>query len=95
MDAPNTEWEQDAVIVGVDDISDFNEDNILPHSPEDILKIRQWLQPTPYDDSDSEYKRHLSSHLAGTSTWLFSSPTYEEWQSSQEMGILWIRGTFI
>ncbi|KAF2468345.1 ankyrin [Lindgomyces ingoldianus] len=89
---PDIGWEQDAVLLGADDVSDFNEDNVLPQSPENIAKIRTWLQPTSYDDSDSEYKKHLSSHLAGTGAWLLSSLTYEEWHSSQDMSILWIRG---
>jgi hypothetical protein len=89
---PSVGWEQDAILVGADDVSEFNEDIVLPQSPEVIARIRKWLQPTSYDGSDSEYWKHLSSHLAGTGTWLLSSPTYQEWHSSPDMGILWILG---
>jgi hypothetical protein len=92
--AQDTGLEQDAVLIGAEDISDFNGDNILPQSPEDITKIHEWLQLTAYCDSDSEYMKNSSSYLAGTGMWLLSSEAYKEWHSSQETGVLWIRGTF-
>lgn len=85
-------WEDDAVLLGRDDVSDFNEENILPQSPDTLNKIRKWLQPTSYDDEDSEYSRHLASHLNGTGQWLVQSSAYREWYSSEDHGMLWIRG---
>ncbi|KAK6525247.1 hypothetical protein TWF694_005393 [Orbilia ellipsospora] len=84
--------EDDVVVLGRDDINDYNEDNILPE-PADVQKsIREWLDPTRYDDSDSEYKKHSSMHLAGTGSWLPASEAFLKWHSSQDDGLLWIRG---
>ncbi|KAH0430166.1 hypothetical protein CcaCcLH18_05870 [Colletotrichum camelliae] len=80
------------VIVTQDDVRDYNEDNILPQAPETLAKIREWLQPTGYDDDSSEYKKHLSFHLDGTGDWLLSSPSYRTWHDSSDDGLLWIRG---
>ncbi|KAH8803549.1 putative ankyrin 2,3/unc44 [Xylogone sp. PMI_703] len=85
-------WEEDAVMLERDDINDFNDNNILPQPPEMLERIRKWLKPTDYSGEDSEYARHLSSHLSGTSQWLLNSSSYKEWQSSKEYGLLWIRG---
>ncbi|KAK1751383.1 ankyrin repeat-containing protein [Echria macrotheca] len=85
-------WDRDAVLLGRDDVSDFNEENILPQPPEVLAKIRQWLQPTDYDSEGGEYKKHSASHLAGTGGWLFSSDAYQTWHSSEDDGLLWIRG---
>ena len=54
------------VLIDRDDISNYNPGQILPESPQHISKIRAWLQPTPYDDVSSEYRKHLASHLFGT-----------------------------
>lgn len=80
-----------AVLVGPGDIRDFNSDNILPLPAADLVKIRQWLQPTPYDLERSEYFRHRASHLVGTGKWLTSTKTYQQWHSG-ENGLLWIKG---
>lgn len=85
----------DTVFVGRDDLYDFNKDNILPQPPEVLSKIRRWLQATTYDEEGSEYRKHLASHLDGTGSWLFSSEIYRNWHSSEDHGLLWIRGTFI
>ncbi|KAI3316527.1 ankyrin [Xylariaceae sp. AK1471] len=90
LDEPG--WDNDAVVLARDDVSDFNEENILPQPPETLKKIRDWLQPTGYDDEGSEYKKHRDSHLAGTGGWLLESSVYPEWQASQKHGMLWIRG---
>ncbi|KAK4186673.1 ankyrin [Podospora australis] len=91
-DADSGEWDNDAVILGRDDVSDFNEDNILPQSPETLAKIRSWLRPTEYDHAGGEYKKHLASHLAGTGDWLFASDAYQKWHTGTDQGLLWIRG---
>jgi hypothetical protein len=73
------------VMLERDDVSDFNEENILPQSPETIIKIQKWLQPTNYDD---EGRNHLASHPLGTGSWLLSSAAYKEWYTSHEYGML-------
>lgn len=82
----------DVVVVGRDDMSDYNPEQILPESPETILKIRSWLKPTPYDIAAGEYRKHLASHVAGTGAWLTSSTAYQSWLHDTEHGLLWIRG---
>ena len=57
----------------------------------DLVKIRQWLQPTPYDLEPNEYSRHRASHLVGTGKWLTSTKTYRQWHSGDN-GLLWIKG---
>ncbi|KAF6803583.1 ankyrin repeat-containing protein, partial [Colletotrichum musicola] len=80
------------VMITRDDVSDFNEDNILPQPEETITKLRKWLRPTDYDDVGGEYRKHLASHLAGTGGWLLSTKAYREWHDGQNDGLLWIRG---
>lgn len=84
--------EIDAVFIGRDDISDYNPEQLLPEPPEIVEKIRFWLQPTAYDIAGGEYRRHLSSHVAGTGCWLTSSDQYKEWLQSDDHGLLWIKG---
>ncbi|KAK5653030.1 hypothetical protein OQA88_9316 [Cercophora sp. LCS_1] len=88
----NDGWDRDAVILGRDDVSDFNGENILPLPEEELAKIRAWLKPTNYDHEGGEFKRHQASHLAGTGGWLFASDAYRQWHSSKDKGLLWIRG---
>ena len=92
--APDSPWEDDAVLLDRDDVSDFNEENILPVSPETQANIRKWLQPTGYNDEGGEFKKHLSSHLDNTGNWLLDAPAYREWHSAKDIGILWIKGMF-
>ncbi|KAF6814465.1 ankyrin repeat-containing protein [Colletotrichum sojae] len=80
------------VMITRDDVSDFNEDNILPQSEETITELREWLRPTDYDDVGGEYRKHLDSHLPGTGGWLLSTKSYREWHDGQNDGLLWIRG---
>lgn len=82
----------DAVMVGPGDIRDFNKENILPLPTEDFNKIRDWLQPTPYDLERSEFSRHLESYLVGTCQWLISTSTYQQWHEGDANGLLWIKG---
>ncbi|CAG8898568.1 unnamed protein product [Penicillium egyptiacum] len=39
----------DPILVGLDDVPDFNVDRILPLRATDIVEIKKWLQPTAYD----------------------------------------------
>ncbi|KAL6694074.1 putative ankyrin repeat protein [Trichoderma pleuroticola] len=87
-----SEEDIDAVFIGRDDVSDYNPGQLLPELPDVIEQIRAWLQPTAYDIAGGEYRRHLSSHVAGTGHWLTSSDQYQEWMTSGENGMLWIKG---
>lgn len=88
----SSDEEMDAVFIGRDDISDYNPEQLLPEPPEVIGRIQEWLQPTAYDIAGGEYRRHLSSHVAGTGHWLTSSDAYQEWLNSEEHGLFWIKG---
>ncbi|OJJ42502.1 hypothetical protein ASPZODRAFT_1313164 [Penicilliopsis zonata CBS 506.65] len=83
---------EDVVVVDSRDICDFNEQNILPLPAEELKKIRDWLQPTPYDLERSEFSRHRASYLAGTGQWLLSTTTYQKWHQGDANGLLWIKG---
>lgn len=82
----------DTILVNSDDVRDFNKKNLLPLAAEDPIKIREWLQPTPYDQEKSEFPRHLASHLGGTGKWLTSTSVYQQWHQNDDNGILWIKG---
>ncbi|KAJ5889943.1 hypothetical protein N7504_010753 [Penicillium tannophilum] len=82
----------DTILVSSNDVRDFNKKNLLPLSAEDLIKIREWLQPTPYDQEKSEFPRHLASHLGGTGKWLTSTSVYQQWHQNDDNGILWIKG---
>ncbi|CAO2653386.1 Nn.00g027970.m01.CDS01 [Neocucurbitaria sp. VM-36] len=84
--------EDDAVVIDRDDISNYNPEHILPQSPEEVKKIRKWLQATDYAHESGEFRKHLASHMAGTGTWLTSSDTFNKWLDSQTHGTLWIKG---
>ncbi|KAJ6440722.1 only proline and serine are matching in the corresponding protein [Purpureocillium lavendulum] len=86
--------DDDAVLIDRDDISNYNPDQILPERPDNIRKIRSWLQPTPYNDVGGEYRKHLASHLSGTGSWLTSSDVYQTWLrgDGDGEGLLWIKG---
>lgn len=86
--------EFDAVMLDPADISDSDSDGILPLSAEALAAARRWLEPTKYDADDSEFARHRASHLEGTGRWLLNSGVYNEWRSSTEHGLLWIRGSW-
>lgn len=88
----SSESDQDAVVVGRFDISDYNPGNILPEPAEVLNDITAWLKPTEYDSDGSEYQKHCSSHLSGTGAWVFSTPAYQRWHDGPDLGILWVRG---
>jgi len=84
--------DDDAVVIDRDDISNYNPEHILPESPAEIKKIREWLQPTEYAQEGGEFRRHLATHMEGTATWLTSSETFRKWTNGSEHGALWIKG---
>ncbi|KAF4997385.1 hypothetical protein FDECE_12093 [Fusarium decemcellulare] len=88
LDAPL----DDVVVVDRLAIADYNESNILPQDEADLTRLRTWLQPTDYVGDGSEFQKHASSHLKGTSQWLLSSPVFKQWHDGRDDGILWIRG---
>ncbi|KAI1123833.1 ankyrin repeat-containing domain protein [Nemania abortiva] len=92
MSSDTSDAGSDAVLIDRDDISNYNPSHILPESPETIDSIRQWLQPTSYDDPFGEYRKHLASHATGTGIWLTSSTTYREWLQGVQLGTLWVKG---
>ncbi|KAJ4172569.1 hypothetical protein NW754_002770 [Fusarium falciforme] len=82
----------DVEMIDRDDISNYNPEQILPESPENIQKIRSWLEPTSYDNVGGEFRKHQAAHVGGTGVWLTSSSTYQEWLQGEEHGLLWIKG---
>ncbi|KAJ5385402.1 hypothetical protein N7517_003313 [Penicillium concentricum] len=86
------DYGNDTILVGLEDVRDFNVDNVLPLPVGDILKITKWLKPTEYDLERSEYSRHHLSHLAGTGKWFTSTTIYQQWHQGDENGLLWIKG---
>ncbi|KAI9150126.1 Solute carrier family 40 member 1 [Paramyrothecium foliicola] len=82
----------EAVVVNYQDVSDFNEQNILPQSDATQQIIRDWLKPTSYDAENGEYAKHRASHLRGTGEWLFNSKAFHDWHDGDEQGLLWIKG---
>ncbi|EGX90100.1 ankyrin 2,3/unc44, putative [Cordyceps militaris CM01] len=69
-----------------------NRSNIPALSAEKLRKVREWLEPTAYDISGGEYRKHAFSYLPGTGSWLIASPEYQQWLTSQDHGLLWIKG---
>ena len=61
-------------------------------SPEDLAKIQKWLQPTNYTADSSEFRRHLASQAPGTGHWICDASKFEQWQTSDNNGSLWIKG---
>lgn len=84
--------EPDAIIIDREDVSNYNPDQILPKSTEDIKTIRKWLEPTSYAIAGGEFRKHLSSHAPGTGRWLTSTEEYQQWLHLEERGLLWIKG---
>ncbi|VUC29505.1 unnamed protein product [Clonostachys rosea] len=84
--------EPDAIIIGRDDVSNYNPDNILPKTTDEIERIREWLEPTLYAIAGGEYRKHLASHAPGTGQWLASTDEYRQWLHGDECGLLWIKG---
>ncbi|CAG9990794.1 unnamed protein product [Clonostachys byssicola] len=89
--------ESDVSLEGFDvldhqDVAEFNTANILPQEEATVKKIRIWLNATQYAGDGSEYQRHCSSHLKGTSQWALTSPEFKQWHESHVHGILWVRG---
>ena len=87
-----TDNDSDTIIIDRDDVSNYNSGQILPLDAETLQKIRGWLDPTSYNVAGGEYRKHLAAHVAGTGSWITSSPEYQEWLNGDEHGLLWIKG---
>lgn len=83
---------EDFDVLDHQDVAEFNTANILPQEDAIIKRIRTWINPTQYAGDGSEYQRHCSSYLKGTSQWALTSHEFKQWHESQEHGILWVRG---
>ncbi|KAI0971998.1 ankyrin repeat-containing domain protein [Xylaria arbuscula] len=92
MSSDSSDTGSDVVLIDGDDISNYNPAHILPESSEIIAIVRQWLQPTSYENPFGEYRKHLASHATGTGRWLTSSTTYRQWLHSPQLGTLWVKG---
>lgn len=88
MDSPDG---QDFVIVDSEDVEQYHSEEILPQTPEDLFKIKNWLQPTDYLADSSEYKKHLHSYLRGTGRWIQQTDAYQKWHDSPQHGALWTK----
>ncbi|KAK3298754.1 putative ankyrin repeat protein [Chaetomium fimeti] len=88
----DSESDGDLAIITREDVKTYNPDNVLPESPSVIDRIRQWLEPTPYHHEGGEFRKHLASHVAGTSQWLTGTETYQKWHTGLDHGLLWIKG---
>jgi hypothetical protein len=56
-------------------------------------KIRSFLSPTDYASEGSELQKHLAAHVPGTGEWLLEDNRYKKWLASDNIGILWLKGT--
>ena len=78
----------DFVFVDADDDSEDNDTS----PPNSVDELRQWLEPTDYENLTNEYGKHLNSHMAGTSVWVKQSEQYLRLLNSSETGCLWVKG---
>lgn len=76
----------------VTDTPDRNDTHIYPLAADKLTEIREWLEPTAYDISGGEYRKHASSHLFGTGDWLTALPEYQKWLTGRDHGLLWVKG---
>ena len=58
--------EQGFVVVVDDNVFGFNTADFLLQLPDKLRELQQWLKPTDYNSESSEYKKHLTSYVAGT-----------------------------
>ncbi|KAL2052936.1 hypothetical protein ABVK25_006877 [Lepraria finkii] len=86
MDSPEHEF----FVLGDKDVAGTDATGLLPQTAEKIQEIRDWLGPTDYSASSSEYKRYLASYVPGTGRWT-QEPQYQPWINSQDHGTLWAR----
>ena len=83
------EEDQDYILLGPEDVEGFDVHCLQPLTSGDIDTICKWLSPTAYASESSEYRKHLSSRLPGTGSWLETSNEYRDWQGDK--GALWVK----
>lgn len=64
----------------------------VPTLQEQRLAVEQWLQPTDYLSSGSEFMKHLHSHVPGTCSWFHESPSFKTWRTPGRANCLAVRG---
>lgn len=89
----SSSWDDDnAVVLGPEDVQNYNEAQVLPLPPYELARVRAWLKPTAYDADNGEYRKHLTSHLTGTGDWLCDAAPFKAWRDGDEQGMLWVKG---
>ncbi|KAM3473668.1 hypothetical protein MY5147_004672 [Beauveria neobassiana] len=89
LDSSDGENSDGFVVTGAPD--EYTSEN-TPLTAEKLTEVREWLEPTAYDISGGEYQKHASLYLLGTGNWLTASPEYQQWLTSRDYGLLWIKG---
>ncbi|KAM3513127.1 hypothetical protein MY11210_003239 [Beauveria gryllotalpidicola] len=89
FDSSDSENSDGFLVTGAPD-KDTSENT--PLTAEKLTEVREWLEPTAYDISGGEYQKHASLYLLGTGNWLTASPEYQQWLTSRDYGLLWIKG---
>lgn len=79
---------QDFVVIGDEDIADYNNEGILPQDVETIAKIQNWLEPTDYLAESSELHKHLNAYVPGTAIWFQETKAYRLWHDMPDHGSL-------
>ena len=82
----------DIAMVDQSSIPGFNASTVPPQDAATLERLHTWIKPTKYEGNGSELEKHASSHLEGTSQWLFDTPAFQQWHGGSDHGILWIRG---
>lgn len=82
----------DLAMVDQSSIPGFNASTVPPQDAATLERLHTWIKPSKYEGDGSELEKHASSHLEGTSQWLFDSPVFQQWHGARDHGILWIRG---
>lgn len=52
---PDSNHDEDVVLIDRDGVSNYNPKQLLPQPPEELKKIRAWLQATDYAHAGGEY----------------------------------------
>lgn len=90
-DGAGSETSEGFILTG-GDLGDHHDVDTYQLSEDELTKVREWLEPTAYNVSGSEFRKHASSHLEGTGNWLTSSSQYQQWLTGKDNGLLWIKG---
>ncbi|KAF4626209.1 hypothetical protein G7Y89_g11952 [Cudoniella acicularis] len=86
------EQDLDFVVLGDQDIVNFNAAGLLPQSTKCLQLIQQWLKPTACDAESSEYRKHLASCTPSTGKWVLKEDDYQKWFHGSDHGALLVKG---